>query len=104
MCCCTVMIGRSMIPNIPEGCCLNHRRLPRYSLWPLMVTIFWPMSAIRTLCRYLVLLALADGASQALAAEQVLTAKLYHLRSGAVREWADFPEQAEARELRLTFS
>ncbi|MGE5190952.1 MAG: CehA/McbA family metallohydrolase [Deltaproteobacteria bacterium] len=39
----------------------------------------------------------------AAADERVLTAKLHHLRSGAVREWADFPEQAEAAELRLTF-
>ena len=38
------------------------------------------------------------------AAEQVLTAKLHHLRSGAVREWADFPEAAEGAELRLTFT
>lgn len=37
------------------------------------------------------------------AAEQVLTEKLHHLRSGTTREWADFPEQAEAAELRLTF-
>ena len=36
-------------------------------------------------------------------AEQVLTDKFHHLRSGAVREWADFPEQAEAAELRMTF-
>ncbi|HTI49416.1 MAG TPA: hypothetical protein VL475_00640, partial [Planctomycetaceae bacterium] len=38
------------------------------------------------------------------AAERVLTPKLHHLRSGAVREWADFPEQAEAAELRLSFA
>src|SRR5262249_24529329 len=38
------------------------------------------------------------------AAELVLTPKLHHLRSGAVREWADFPEQAEAADLRLTFT
>src|SRR5204863_6481193 len=37
------------------------------------------------------------------AAEQVLAERLHHLRSGPVREWADFPEQAEAAELRLTF-
>jgi hypothetical protein len=34
----------------------------------------------------------------------VLTAKLHHLRSGAVREWADFPEKAEGTELRLSFA
>jgi hypothetical protein len=39
----------------------------------------------------------------ATAAELVLTEKFQHLRSGAVREWADFPEQAEAAELRVTF-
>jgi hypothetical protein len=38
------------------------------------------------------------------AAEQVLTGKFHHLRSGAAREWADFPEQAEAAELRLAFT
>ena len=37
------------------------------------------------------------------AAEQVLTEKFHHLRSGTVREWADFPEHAEATELRVTF-
>ena len=34
----------------------------------------------------------------------MLTARLHHLRSGPIREWADFPEQAEAAELRLTFT
>lgn len=38
------------------------------------------------------------------AGEQVLTAKLHYLRSGTVREWADFPEKAESKDLRLTFS
>jgi hypothetical protein len=38
-----------------------------------------------------------------LAGEQALTSKLHHLRSGAAREWADFPEQAEAASLVLTF-
>jgi hypothetical protein len=37
------------------------------------------------------------------AAERVLTDRLHHLRSGAVREWADFAEEAEGRTLRLTF-
>ena len=47
------------------------------------------------------LLLFVVGPSQA--AEQLLTDKMHHLRSGATREWADFPEQAEAAELRLTF-
>jgi hypothetical protein len=47
---------------------------------------------------------LACYSPSARAAEQVLTAKLHHLRSGAVREWADFPDQAEAADLRLTFT
>jgi hypothetical protein len=37
------------------------------------------------------------------AAELVLTGKLHHLRSGEVREWADFPEQADATHLYLEF-
>ena len=37
------------------------------------------------------------------AAEQVLTERLHHLRSGTLREWADFAEIAEASALRLTF-
>src|SRR5437899_7722404 len=52
---------------------------------------------------WLVLTGTLAAAWTANAAEQVLTEKLHHLRSGAVREWADFPEQAEAAELRLTF-
>src|SRR5262245_56905572 len=48
--------------------------------------------------------ALCLDIGQAHAAERVLTPKLHHLRSGAVREWADFPEQAEAAELRLNFA
>lgn len=38
------------------------------------------------------------------AAERVLDPKFHHLRSGAAREWADFPEQAEAAELAVTFT
>jgi len=52
----------------------------------------------------MVLLVLAGIAQPAAGAERVLTDRLHHLRSGAVREWADFPEQAEAAELRLTFT
>jgi len=37
------------------------------------------------------------------AGELVLTSKLHHLRSGAAREWADFPEEAEAKSLILKF-
>src|SRR5262245_13440578 len=48
--------------------------------------------------------ALCLDIGQAHAAEQILTPKLHHLRSGTVREWADFPEQAEAAELRLSFA
>jgi len=42
-------------------------------------------------------------ASDGISAELVLTDKLHHLRSGATREWADFPEQAEAASLILKF-
>ncbi len=51
----------------------------------------------------LFILALCLSVGRAGADERVLTAKMHHLRSGAIREWADFPEQAEAAELRLTF-
>src|SRR5580704_6979388 len=57
-------------------------------------------------CRWITLLVLPGILATeraACAAEQVVTEKLHHLRSGAVREWADFPEQAETAELRLTF-
>ena len=36
-------------------------------------------------------------------ADQVLTERMHHLRSGAAREWADFPAQAEGAELVLAF-
>jgi hypothetical protein len=42
-------------------------------------------------------------ALSASAAERVLDGKLHHLRSGAQREWADFPELAEGRELTVVF-
>jgi hypothetical protein len=47
--------------------------------------------------------ACALGALDVAAAERVLSARLHHLRSGNVREWADFPDEAEGAELRLTF-
>ncbi|HEY7118651.1 MAG TPA: CehA/McbA family metallohydrolase [Tepidisphaeraceae bacterium] len=37
-------------------------------------------------------------------AQQVLDPAMHHLRYGSQREWEDFPEQPEAKELRLTFS
>ena len=37
------------------------------------------------------------------AADLVITDRLHHLRSGAEREWAEFPAQAEGRELVLAF-
>jgi len=52
----------------------------------------------------LCILACVIGARAVGAEEHVLTAKLHHLRSGAVREWADFPETAEGPALRLTFT
>lgn len=36
-------------------------------------------------------------------ADLVITARLHHLRSGAEREWAEFPEQAESAELVRAF-
>jgi hypothetical protein len=51
----------------------------------------------------IVVVALGFNIGSAGAAGQVLTPKLHHLRSGVVREWADFPEEAEAAELRLSF-
>lgn len=37
------------------------------------------------------------------AADAVITARMHHLRSGAEREWAEFPLEAEGRELVLAF-
>jgi hypothetical protein len=54
-------------------------------------------------CAILIALTLVACIPTAEAAERVLTAKMQHLRSGAVREWADFPEAAEGPALRLTF-
>jgi hypothetical protein len=36
-------------------------------------------------------------------ARQVITGRMHHLRSGAEREWMEFPAQAEGRELVLAF-
>jgi hypothetical protein len=46
---------------------------------------------------------LVSVVSIALAAERTLTPRMHHLRQGAVREWADFPETAEAPSLQLNF-
>jgi dienelactone hydrolase len=43
------------------------------------------------------------GRSPVVAAERLLTDRLHHLRAGAVREWSEFPIQAEATELKLRF-
>src|SRR5687767_6395398 len=37
------------------------------------------------------------------AAQQLLDLKMHHLRSGPQREWDEFPEQAEGKELTLRF-
>lgn len=63
--------------------------------------LFTPTARVRF--RALVFLATLAGTIPTVAGEQVLTAKMHHLRSGSVREWTDFPEQAEGAELRLTF-
>src|SRR5205085_6044752 len=71
--------------SIPDSC--------RYATMP---GHRWLISAIATLfARVLV--------ARAGAGEQILTDKLHHLRSGTVREWADFPEEAEAKSLILKF-
>lgn len=51
-------------------------------------------------CLPLLLLALPSPAD---AGECVLTPRLHHLRAGPEREWADFPEKAEAPKLTLSF-
>jgi hypothetical protein len=53
------------------------------------------------------ILAIAASASFALplrASEQVLSDRLHHLRVGEQREWAEFPERAEAERLLLRFN
>ncbi|MCE9527304.1 MAG: hypothetical protein K8R36_14755, partial [Planctomycetales bacterium] len=42
--------------------------------------------------------------AEPVAAPQVLTEKMYHLRAAGPREWSDFPEQAEAAFLELKFA
>ncbi len=68
-----------------------------------MNRFFHRSPSIEGILRFVILLELLLGGAPINAAEQVLTPKLHHLRSGAVREWADLPEEAEAKELRLTF-
>lgn len=41
--------------------------------------------------------------AEAAAADRVLESRLVHLRNGAVREWTEFPEAAEATELEIAF-
>ena len=36
-------------------------------------------------------------------ADLVITGRMHHLRSGEEREWAEFPERAEGKDLVLTF-
>ena len=52
----------------------------------------------------LIALVVALSASWGVAAEQVLDARMHHLRSGNEREWSEFPEQAEGASLTLTFA
>jgi hypothetical protein len=58
------------------------------------------MSAVRSL---LLLLIIQVVQQTAFAEATVLTDRMHHLRVGANREWADFPEAAEATELEVTF-
>jgi hypothetical protein len=50
-----------------------------------------------------VLFLLIGGLQPAPAADLVITGSMHHLRSAADREWAEFPRQAEGRELVLAF-
>jgi hypothetical protein len=50
-----------------------------------------------------VLFLLIVGLQSAPAADLVITGRMHHLRSAADREWAEFPTQAEGRELVLAF-
>lgn len=56
--------------------------------------------------RWLAVLILAAhfGGAPALAAEQVLTPRLHHLRAGDKPEWSDFPPQVEGASLQLRFT
>lgn len=56
-----------------------------------------------TTIRIVVTLATVAGVAAAQGAERLLDAKMHHLRSGAEREWSEFPAEAEAAELRLAF-
>src|SRR5437868_13840601 len=47
--------------------------------------------------------ALALSAGPLFANEQVLDAKLHHLRAGGEREWSDFPAEAEGPRLVVRF-
>lgn len=47
---------------------------------------------------------LAASARDSAAVEQMLDGRMYHLRSGDEREWAEFPELAEGKVLSVTFA
>ena len=57
-----------------------------------------------SVCRLALVLLIILGLRQPASAElQVVTQQMHHLRVGADREWSDFPETPEAKELDLTF-
>lgn len=56
-------------------------------------------SALPGLCLLMLLIDVPSTAP----ADLVITDRMHHLRSGAEREWAEFPAQAEGKELVLTF-
>jgi hypothetical protein len=51
----------------------------------------------------LIVLFIATLVGNLCGAQQVLDGKMHHLRSGAEREWDEFPQQAEGKELVLRF-
>ncbi|HQU41413.1 MAG TPA: hypothetical protein PK867_01320, partial [Pirellulales bacterium] len=51
-----------------------------------------------------ILFGLAIGLTPCAATEQVLDARMHHLRSGDEREWAEFPEEAEGKTWKVTFA
>lgn len=54
--------------------------------------------------RLALFLLIASGLSQTASAEsKVVTDRMHHLRVSVEREWADFPETPEAKELSLSF-
>jgi hypothetical protein len=57
---------------------------------------------LRALCCVL-LVAVLPSAMPAFAGPRVLTPTMHHLRQGSVREWNDFPLEAEGDQLRLEF-